>query len=156
MRHALVNSFNVAAVRMVTFLGWIRLSTLCRAWHDTFEDRSRFGPSIVLGGGEVKLLELTNAYSVLARGGTYIPVSSILRVVDSRGNVLQRYELPTAEEIFDPRIAYQITSIISDSKTRAAEFGPYTLLELSRPAAAKRAPPTTTATAGRLAIRRSS
>ena len=138
VRHALVNSFNVAAVRMVTFLGLeTAIDTMQSLGMTTFEDRSRFGPSIVLGGGEVKLLELTNAYSVLARGGTYIPVSSILRVVDSRGNVLQRYELPTAEEIFDPRIAYQITSIISDSKTRAAEFGPNTPLELSRPAAAK-------------------
>ena len=91
----------------------------------------------MLGGGEVRLLEITNAYSVLARGGTYIPVSSIRRVVDARGSVLQRYELPTVEEVFDPRIAYQITSILSDSKTRSAEFGPYTPLDLSRPAAAK-------------------
>ena len=138
VRHALANSFNVAAVRMVTFLGLdTAIDTMQSLGMTTFEDRSRFGPSIVLGGGEVKLLDLTNAYSVLARGGTYIPVSAIRRVVDARGNVLQRYELPTEEEVFDPRIAYQITSIISDSKTRAAEFGPYTLLELSRPAAAK-------------------
>ena len=138
VRHALANSFNVAAVRMVTFLGLdTAIDTMQNLGMTTFEDRSRFGPSIVLGGGEVKLLDLTNAYSVLARGGTYIPVSAIRRVVDARGNVLQRFELPTVEEIFDPRIAYQITSIISDSKTRAAEFGPYTLLELSRPAAAK-------------------
>ena len=138
VRHALANSFNVAAVRMVTFLGLdTAIDTMQNLGMTTFEDRSRFGPSIVLGGGEVKLLDLTNAYSVLARGGTYIPFSAIRRVVDARGNVLQRFELPTVEEIFDPRIAYQITSIISDSKTRAAEFGPYTLLELSRPAAAK-------------------
>ena len=103
----------------------------------TFENRSRFGPSIVLGGGEVKLLELTNAYAALARGGSYVPVTAIRRVVDTHGNVLQGYELPAAEEVFDPRIAYQITSILSDRVTRAAEFGPYTPLDLSRPAAAK-------------------
>ncbi len=137
-RHALANSFNVAAVRMVTFLGLeTAIDTMQSVGMTTFADRSRFGPSIVLGGGEVRLLEITNAYSVLARGGTYIPVSSIRRVVDARGNVLQRYELPAAEEVFDPRIAYQITSILSDSKTRSAEFGPYTPLDLSRPAAAK-------------------
>lgn len=137
-RHALANSFNVAAVRMVQFLGLeTAIDTMQRVGMTTFAERSRFGPSIVLGGGEVKLLELTNAYSVLARGGTYIPVSSIRRVVDTRGNVLQRYELPTVERVFDSRIAYQITSILSDSKTRAAEFGLWTPLDLSRPSAAK-------------------
>ena len=138
VRHALANSFNVAAVRMGLFLGLdTAIDTMQRLGMTTFEDRNRFGPSIVLGGGEVKLLELTNAYSVLARGGSYIPVSAIRRVVDARGNVLERYELPTVKEVFDPRIAYQITSILADSKTRAAEFGPYTPLDLSRPAAAK-------------------
>lgn len=138
-RHALANSFNVAAVRMVTFLGLdTAIDTMQDLGMSTFADRSRFGPSIVLGGGEVKLLELTNAYSVLARGGTYIPVSSIRRVEDTDGNVLQRYALPEAEPVFDPRIAYQITSILTDSETRAAEFGPYTPLDLAaRPAAAK-------------------
>jgi 1A family penicillin-binding protein len=138
VRHALANSFNVAAVRMGAFLGLdTAIDTMQRLGMTTFENRSRFGPSIVLGGGEVRLLELTNAYSVLARGGTYIPVSSIRRVEDARGNVLQRYELPAVERVFDPRIAYQITSILSDSKTRASEFGPYTPLDLTRPAAAK-------------------
>ena len=137
-RHALANSFNVAAVRMGQFLGLdSAIDTMQRLGITTFEDRSRFGPSIVLGGGEVKLIELTNAYAVLARGGTYIPTTAILRVVDTRGAVLRRYETPTEREVFDPRIAYQITSILSDSKTRAAEFGPYTPLDLSRPAAAK-------------------
>ena len=138
VRHALANSFNVAAVRMGLFLGLdTAIDTMQRLGMTTFEDRGRFGPSIVLGGGEVKLLELTNAYSVLARGGSYIPVSAILRVVDARGNVLERYALPTVSEVFDPRIAYQITSILSDSKTRAAEFGPWTPLDLTRPSAAK-------------------
>ncbi len=138
VRHALANSFNVAAVRMGLFLGLeTAIDTMQSLGMTTFENRSRFGPSIVLGGGEVKLLELTNAYSVLARGGSYIPVSAIRRVVDARGNVLERYEYPEAQDVFDPRIAYQITHILSDSKTRAAEFGPYTPLELSRPAAAK-------------------
>ena len=138
VRHALANSFNVAAVRMGLFLGLdTAIDTMQSLGMTTFDNRSRFGPSIVLGGGEVTLLELTNAYSVLARGGSYIPVSAIRRVVDARGNVLERYELPEVQEVFDPRIAHQITSILSDSKTRAAEFGPYTPLDLSRPAAAK-------------------
>ena len=150
VRHALANSFNVAAVRMGLFLGLdTAIDTMQSLGMTTFDNRSRFGPSIVLGGGEVTLLELTNAYSVLARGGSYIPVSAIRRVVDARGNVLERYELPEVQEVFDPRIAHQITSILSDSKTRAAEFGPYTPLDLSRPAAAKTGPPMTTVTAGR-------
>lgn len=138
VRHALANSLNVAAVRMGLFLGLdTAIDTMQRLGMTTFENRSRFGPSIVLGGGEVKLLELTNAYSVLARGGSYIPVTAIRRVVDTRGNVLERYEYPEVQDVFDPRIAYQITSILSDSEARAAEFGRYTPLDLSRPAAAK-------------------
>lgn len=137
-RHALANSFNVAAVRMGLYLGLeTAIDTMQRVGMTTFADRSRFGPSIVLGGGEVKLLELTNAYGVLARGGSYVPVTAIRRVVDTFGNELQRTELPAVTEVFDPRIAYQITNILADSETRAAEFGPYTPLDLSRPAAAK-------------------
>lgn len=138
VRHALANSFNVAAVRMGLYLGLdTAIDTMQGLGMTTFDNRSRFGPSIVLGGGEVKLLELTNAYAVLARGGSYIPVSAIRRVVDARGNVLQSFEFPAVRDVFDPRIAYQITSILSDSKTREAEFGPYTPLDLSRPSAAK-------------------
>jgi membrane carboxypeptidase/penicillin-binding protein PbpC len=78
---------------------------------------------LVLGGGEVKLLELTNAFAVFARGGNYLPTVSILKVEDSRGTILEKYEAPEPEQILNEGVAYQINSILTDNISRSFIFG---------------------------------
>src|SRR5690606_13004986 len=83
-------------------------------------DASRFGLSLTLGGGEVTLLELTRAYSVLANGGALVPTTSILCVLDNQDNIVYEYGggCPRGEttgntivregygqQVIDPRIA---------------------------------------------------
>lgn len=62
---------------------------------------------------------------------------AILRVEDSRGNVLEEYLAPETREILDPKVAYLMTSVLSDNAARTPAFGPNSPLLLSRPAAAK-------------------
>jgi membrane peptidoglycan carboxypeptidase len=90
--------------------------------------------SITLGGGEVRLLELVNAYATIAREGVYRPVEPLLRVETARGAVL--YEAPAAppgEQVVDPRVAYQLLHVMGDVGARLATFGPRSPLHLARP-----------------------
>jgi len=72
------------------------LETARAAGISTLNDERRYGLSLVLGGAEVKLLELTGAYGVLANGGKAAPTNPILKIEDSRGKVLEELGTPKA------------------------------------------------------------
>ncbi|MFQ5855777.1 MAG: transglycosylase domain-containing protein [Anaerolineae bacterium] len=152
LRAALANSYNIPAVKLLNQVGIANvLKTAHRMGINTL-DRDYYGLSLTLGGGEVRLLDLTYAYSVFANIGRMVgqpvPVNdrqpgyrtldpvAILRVEDSRGNVLDDYQ-PATEQVIDERVAYLITDILSDNAARRPAFGTYNMLELSRPAAVK-------------------
>ena len=70
IRKALQGSLNIPAVKMITLLGLDKVLDFAESLgYSTFGDRSQFGPAIVLGGGEVKLIEHAAAFGVLANGG---------------------------------------------------------------------------------------
>lgn len=81
-----------------------------------------YGWPIALGAAETPLMEMVHAYSSLADGGTYKPLVSILQVKDREGNIIYKAEPSVSEEIIDPRIAYQITSILSDEAARPTDY----------------------------------
>ncbi|MCX7778637.1 MAG: PBP1A family penicillin-binding protein [Patescibacteria group bacterium] len=139
MRQALAGSLNIPAVKTLYLTGLDEVLDLAeRMGYTTLKDRSRFGLAIVLGGAEVKLLEHTAAFSIFAREGLKIPISSILKVEDSKGRILEEKPEITPEKIFEQQIARQINSILSDNKARAFIFGERNYLTLpDRPAAAK-------------------
>jgi membrane carboxypeptidase/penicillin-binding protein PbpC len=108
----------------------------------TLNDRPRYGLSLALGGGEVKLLDLTSAYSVFANAGGYSPPVTILKVINTRGEVLEAWHAPEPKPVLGPNgaaIAYIITSILSDNLARQWMFGADNALTLpdGRPAAVK-------------------
>ncbi len=83
---------------------------------------SSYGPAIVLGGGEVNLLEMTSAYGVFANDGLRIPPVAILKIEDSQGNVI--YENKTTQKrILETNVARLINDILSDNDARAPMFG---------------------------------
>jgi membrane peptidoglycan carboxypeptidase len=63
--------------------------------------------------------------------------TAILRIEDSRGNVLVDNGTPTGRQVLSPEHAYLITDILADDQARCAAFSCPSVLELSRPAAAK-------------------
>jgi len=139
IREALASSYNIPAVVALDHIGLdalVRLTT--RLGISTLTDTSRFDLSLTLGGGEVRLLELTGAYSALANGGYRVEPVYILEVRDKHGNTL--YEWQPSEQtrpVLDPRVAFLITDILSDNGARTPSFGPASPLNIGRPAAAK-------------------
>jgi len=138
LREALASSYNLVAVKVLDHVGLEEMTKLARALGvTTFDDADRFGLALTLGGGEVRLLELTAAYGAFANTGYRLEPVTITRVEDSSGRVLKVWETTPGERVLDERVAYLITDILSDNLARAPSFGEGSALRLSRPAAAK-------------------
>ncbi|MBI5135087.1 PBP1A family penicillin-binding protein, partial [Candidatus Uhrbacteria bacterium] len=138
MRQALAGSLNIPAVKTLYLTGVPRVLDFAeRLGYSTLKDRSRFSLSLVLGGGEVTLLEHTAAFSVFSQEGVYHPAQAILKVEDSRGTVLKQFR-DQPRQVVEPEITRQLTSILTDNAARAYIFGANNLLTLpDRPVAAK-------------------
>ena len=138
LREALASSYNVPAVRVLAAIGVERaLEMGQRLGITSFRDPSRYDLSFTLGGGEVRLLDLTAAYAAFAAGGGRVDGVAVLRVEDSEGNVLYRASPPAQDRVLSPQTAYLISDILSDNAARAPSFGLQSTLRLSRPAAVK-------------------
>ncbi|MFH0780285.1 MAG: PBP1A family penicillin-binding protein [Parcubacteria group bacterium] len=133
IRYSLGHSLNTPAVKTLYLVGVPRVLDLLELnGYTTFSDRSRFGLSLVLGGGEVKLLEHTAGYGTLADQGVYQAPAAILKVEDSRGNTLYEYK-DNSREVMSKDIANTITDILSDDSIKLS----VNLSLPGRPAAAK-------------------
>ena len=139
IRKALAGSLNIPAVKAIYLAGVQNVLDIANALgYSTLKDRNRFGLSLVLGGGEVKLLEHVNAYGAFAREGIFHPVVSILKVEDKNGKILEEFKEKEGEKVLDGEVAKMINDILSDNASRAYAFGESNWLTLgSRPVAAK-------------------
>ncbi|HEY6736814.1 MAG TPA: PBP1A family penicillin-binding protein [Candidatus Saccharimonadia bacterium] len=138
LRKALDNSLNIPAIKVLQYAG---LHDTIQTAHDlgitTLQDESRFGLSLVLGGGEVRPIDMASAYATLANGGTRVEPRAITKVADRTGQDITKPSASSPTPVLDPRIAYMITNILSDDASRQPEFPANGPLHLSRPAAAK-------------------
>ncbi|MBI4671428.1 MAG: PBP1A family penicillin-binding protein [Chloroflexi bacterium] len=167
LRAALATSNNMIAVKVLEHVGLDAMISTAKALGiSTFDDPDRFGLALTLGGGEVKLLELTAAYAGFANQGNQVVPIAILQVdtetgtqvdretsrqVDWTSNPVTRHPDAssrtressgtmrdnTSPSPVTPQVAYLITSILSDNYARIPAFGEASVLNLSRPAAAK-------------------
>ena len=139
IKKALAGSLNIPAVKTIYLAGIDNVLDLAdELGYTTLKDRSRFGLSLVLGGGEVKLIEHTNAYSAFAREGKLHPITAVLKIEDKDGKVIEEHEEKKGKKVLDAKIARLINSILSDNAARAYAFGENNWLTLgSRPVAAK-------------------
>lgn len=141
MRQALANSLNIPAVQTLYLADVRRATDLAQKMGMTsLNDPDRYGLSLVLGGGEVRLLDEVSAYGVFANDGVRFPHRAILKVENTSGQVLYdaAEEERVGEEALDPQIARLVTSILSDNSARAMIFGTGSPLQLgARPVAAK-------------------
>ncbi len=119
MRQGLAWSMNIPAVKTLYLSGLSNtLKTLKSFGLSTLGDQSRYGLSLVLGGGEVYLTELVGAYSVLAADGVKHNQSLILEVKDSAGAILEQYQ-DTSSQVFDSNLVRHINNILSDTGLRS-------------------------------------
>lgn len=136
MRDALDNSRNIPAVKMLQMVGVSNMMSQAKEMGiTTFTDPSRYGLSLTLGGGEVKPIEMAQAFSVFASLGVKHDLVSILKVEDSGGKVLEEFKPSEGTKVLDPKYAYLMDNILSDYNSRSRTFG--SSLEIGRTIAIK-------------------
>jgi 1A family penicillin-binding protein len=123
LKNALAQSVNVPSVKTL-YLAGIKnsLATMFDMGITTLNEPGRYGLTLVLGGGEVSLLEMTGAYSVFANNGAKNKVTGILKIENSHGDILEEYK-PSSDQVLDKNIALLINDILSDNDARAPAFG---------------------------------
>lgn len=123
LRSSLAQSLNIPSVKTLYMAGVDETIDLAQDMGiETLKDRSRYGLSLVLGGGEVKLLEETAAFGVFATEGIKNPIKEIIKIEDSEGNIIEKYE-NNPRKVLEPQIARLISDILSDEAARSPIFG---------------------------------
>jgi membrane carboxypeptidase/penicillin-binding protein PbpC len=135
---ALASSLNIPAVATLNKVGVSNMVTLAhRLGIASLGDPNEFDLSLALGGGQMTLLELTTAYAALANRGSYMGHYAILDIRDADGNLLYTQPKAPQTQVFDERVAWLISDILSDDPARRIGFGLNSTLKLDRPVAVK-------------------
>lgn len=132
LRNALAQSLNIPAVKVLYLAGMQESIKLARdAGLSTLIDWQRYGLTLVLGGGEVRLLDMVGAYSVFANEGEKVPTRTILRIEEADGTVIEDNEKePEKQRVMDRDAALQISDILSDNIARTPLYGANSLLNI--------------------------
>lgn len=130
LRQSLASSYNIPAVKLLNAVG---VNTMIDKAEEVgitgWTDRKRYGLALTLGGGEVKMTEMAQLYGTFANNGKTVALNPILEVKNQQGDVLYRNTCVLdkvncqGHQSFDSRVAYQITSILSDNNARSPAFG---------------------------------
>ena len=143
VRYALGNSYNIPAVKMLAMVGVKDVMDLgyrmgVSTWEPTDENVNSVGLSLTLGGREVRLLDLTSAFGVLANKGRQQDAVSIIKVADSKGKTLFEYKQSflsdkesEGRKVLDEGITFIISDILADNGARTAAFGSNSVLNVS-------------------------
>lgn len=123
IRDALAQSRNIPAVKALYLVGINPALALAKSMGITsLGSADRYGLTLVLGGGEVSLLEMTSAYGVFANSGVRNPYRAILRIEDASGNIVKQYPT-TPTRVLDQNVALTMTDVLADNVARTPELG---------------------------------
>ncbi len=145
LRYALANSYNIPAVKFLA-LNTIEdmIATASAMGITGWDDSSKYGLSLTLGGGEVTMADMAVAFGTFANSGIKIPLQPILKIEDYQGKILEEYKPPsdlvtiekckgksecndwsvTGTQVIPAEVAYLISNILQDNDARTAAFGP--------------------------------
>lgn len=139
MMKTLGGSLNIPAVKTLYLVGVNDAIGIAKNLGiSSLNDPSRLGLSLVLGGGEVKLIDHVGAYSTIATGGVKRSQTAILSIQDAKGNVLEQYTESSGERVIDEKYVAMLDSVLSNNENRAWVFGEKNPLRFDdRPVAAK-------------------
>ncbi|OGY67031.1 MAG: hypothetical protein A3H63_01240 [Candidatus Harrisonbacteria bacterium RIFCSPLOWO2_02_FULL_45_10c] len=122
MRTALAQSINIPAVKTLYLAG---IDDTLKTSHDlgitTLTERSRYGLSLVLGGGEVTLLDLVGAYSVFAQEGVKHKQTFVIKITDSKGKIVEEYK-DAATQVIESQYPRILNDILTDVEERSGLF----------------------------------
>lgn len=121
---AIAQSINVPAVKVLYLVGIQNAIDLARSFGITTitGNPNQYGLTLVLGGGEVRLLDMVDAYSVFANDGVKNAEAGILEIDDASGTVLEKYT-PNQKQVLPAQTARDMSAMLSDNDARAGEFG---------------------------------
>ena len=130
MREALAQSINLPSVKTLFLAGLFDTYNLIKRMGITsLSNPLQYGLTLVLGGGEVSLLELTSAYGVFANDGKYVDSTGILYIQDSQEKIIYRSE-SRPRQVLATNTARTINDILSDNEARSPAFGIYSPLSV--------------------------
>lgn len=151
LRPALANSYNIPAVKMLAVNGVENFIASASAFTiTTFKDPSRYGLSLTLGGGEVRPIELAQAFSSFANVGKPKKAHPFLKIKDKTGKILYQFNDPnyiadiskpmrypnslaiSGKQAVSPETAFIMSHILMDNGARTAAFGPSSQLVIPR------------------------
>ncbi len=130
LRNALAQSLNIPAVKVLYLAGLkdsLKLASDMGLTTLDPNDSGKYGLTLVLGGGEVKLIDMTYAYSVFANEGVKAEPRSILRIEDGRGNIIEENKVVT-KKVLDRNTALMISDVLSDNVARTPLWGANSLV----------------------------
>lgn len=147
-RFALGNSLNVPATKEMSLVKVEDfIATASAMGITTLGDKNRYGFSLALGGGEVKMTDMAVAFGVFANQGKKVDLVSILRVADSSGKILEEYThkdlgknilwdgtkawVPYDNWILPNEVTFLVSHILLDDGARTTTFGAGSILNIS-------------------------
>ncbi len=123
LRSALAESRNIPAVKMLYLVGINNaLKTARDAGITSLENADRYGLTLVIGGAEVSLLDMTSGYSVFANTGVRNPATGILEVKNQKGDIVESYT-SHASQVFEKNAVLMLSDVMSDNTARIPTFG---------------------------------
>lgn len=143
IRDALGSSLNITAVKVLNQLGLPSFFSMLNRFGISFEKPpDYYGLGAVLGGGEVKFLDLARAYSGLALYGQSSDLRNVLEIKDAGGEIIFKSESVKHQPLFEDdekgrSAAALVADILSDKTARARSFGEANLLSLEKKIAVK-------------------
>lgn len=131
LRAGLAESINIIAVKLLYLVGVSDSIKMAQKLGVTTlkNDPNIYGLSLVIGGGETTLLDMTSVYSVFANKGVRNPYTGILSVEDGQGNVLEKFE-DKNQQVINPNTTNILSSILSDNTARTPTFGANSVLNI--------------------------
>lgn len=119
LRNALAQSRNIPAVKTLYLAGLPDTLRLAKSLGiSTLGDPNQYGLTLVLGGGEVTPLDMTNGYGAFANNGLHFDEQSILKIEDAQGNVMEDNTQVAGVQVLAPQVAQQISDVLSDAAAR--------------------------------------
>jgi len=124
MRNALAQSINIPSVKTIYLAGLTDTLRLAKAMGiTTLGEPGRYGLTLVLGGGEVTLLDISSAYGVFATGGVRVPPVAVLKIEDNSGTAIEDNSQVRGTQVLDRSVAQKINDVLSDPVARGPLTG---------------------------------
>lgn len=128
LRNALAQSRNIPAIKVLYLTGITEALNLAKKMGiSSLSSAQRYGLTLVLGGGEVSLLELTNAYGIFANDGVKNNHTGIIKIESLAGEIIEEYK-SKPNQVLSNNSARLISSILNDNIARTPAYGENSLL----------------------------